>query len=404
MARTSGGKGIKLSFDCRVCHGALSPVLSLGQHPYADSFYPDRLSAENAPTFELECSWCEVCGLLQLSHDTMPEERYNGVDYSYTSSNSAFSRKHWSSLSDEIIELLPDAKLVLEIGSNDGFLLSKLQGHGLQVMGIDASQRMCDIARSNGIETICKVFDSSTMENLPTNFDLVIANNVFNHSNDPMDFLKGVSAILAESGTFVFEVPATEAMVQSGRYDQIYLEHVTYWTLESLIGALARAGLSLVRTDYVNYHGGSIRGFARHTAGSSLGTDLGLMEKWHFNKLGLNELRHFSDKLSSEKQLTRAALDRLWEGGRRRLAGVGAAAKANTAINYLGLGDFLDFVTDTSVEKLGKFTPLSGLQILDDFALKEREIDEALILAWNISTDLESSLKKIRPEMKVRTL
>ena len=404
MALISGGKGIKLSSDCRVCREKLSPVLSLGQHPYADSFYPDKFSAEAAPTFELECSWCRVCGLLQLSHDTKPEERYNGVDYSYTSSNSEFSRNHWSSLSNEIIKLFPDAKSVLEIGSNDGFLLSKLQGHGLQVTGIDASQRMCDIARSNGIETLCRVFDSSTMEKDHSSFDLVIANNVFNHSNDPMDFLMGVSQILARTGTFIFEVPATEAMVQSGRYDQIYLEHVTYWTLESVTEALARAGLTMVRADYVNYHGGSIRGFARHAGDASLSANSEVAEKWRFDKLELKDLSHFSERLSYEKQKTRESLDRLWDGGRSHLAGVGAAAKANTAINYVGLGDFLDFVTDASSEKLGKFAPLSGLQVLDDTALVEHEIDVAIILAWNISNNLEASLKKMRPDMKVRTL
>lgn len=379
-------------------------MLTLGQHPYADSFYPDKPTALAAPTFELACSWCNVCGLLQLSQDTEPEERYNGVDYSYTSSNSAFARDHWSSLARKLIELFPDAKSVLEIGSNDGFLLSKLQSHGFEVLGVDASQRMSDLARSNGIETLCEVFNSSTMQSHQNSFDLVIANNVFNHSNDPMDFLKGVSAVLSDQGNFIFEVPAAEAMLKTGRYDQIYLEHVTYWTKESLSEALAQAGMFLIRAEFVDYHGGSIRGFVKKNGFGTPRNDEEAKLTWPFERVTLHDLENFADKLGEEKQKTRESLERLANGGSKRLAGVGAAAKANTAINYLGLGDYLDFVTDASLEKLGKFTPLSGLQILDDDALAEQEIDAAIILAWNISDDLKSSLKTIRPQMKVRTL
>jgi SAM-dependent methyltransferase len=401
MGLTSVEQRIKLNFDCVVCHEQCHFVIDLGLHGFADSFYTSREAARNAFTAPLICVWCKSCELLQLGGETEDHNRYNAVDYSYTSSNSSFARSHWDGLARELLSGMTVPQRVLEIGSNDGYLLKQFQSKGHEVLGIDASERMVSLANESGIPSVQGIFGKEMAVGLEGGYDLILANNVFNHSNSPLDFLKEVARQLTPEGRFVFEVPSLEVMLESGRYDQIYLEHITYWSAKASSTILRKAGLELTGNDLVNYHGGSLR-----LTASKIRTPQTSWKRSPLSQgnLGLRELDSFAAKVMASKDITRGRLSKVWDTTNGKIAGVGAAAKANTAINYLGLEDFLCFITDASDKKIGKFAPKSGLEIMEDRALLSEGIEHAILLAWNLSDDLETKLKEISPRMEVSTL
>lgn len=380
--------------SCLICNRQTFEVVDLGMQPFADSFFVTREAAKVASLYPLVLRNCSGCGLLQLESQTDAESRYNGVDYSYTSSNSNFAKAHWQNFAQSSAALSHNPKFVLEIGSNDGYLLSQLKDKVKRVQGVDASAKMVSMANERGIPSTKALFGSNFADSMSDKYDLVIANNVFNHADNPMDFLTGVTKILTDEGRFVFEVPSAEHMLTSGRYDQIYLEHITYWSPKSLANSLARAGLDLVNYEIVDYHGGSIRGVAEFARGEAKLRNL--------VDIPQEMLASFAMYVSSHKEKTRAKLEEFKDLG--KIVGVGAAAKANTTINYLGLGDFLSYVTDASPEKIGKFTPKSALEILPDDALDDSSISRALLLAWNISDDLRKKIRAINPRIELENL
>lgn len=387
--------------DCRICGTKLDSFLDLGLHPYADSFYESKYAAMSAPLSPLVCGWCENCELVQLTDSTNAQDRYNGVDYSYTSSNSNFATSHWNDFASSFLARFGRPKSVLEIGSNDGYLLSIFQKSGSEIQGVDASARMALISNEQGIPTVAGIFGEYLARNLAKKYDLVIANNVFNHSDVPLDFLTGVRLALDVKGKFVFEVPSLNAMLESLRYDQIYLEHVTYWSQESLEKILLRAGLRLESAEYVDYHGGSIRGVAVRAEDASQNF---LSDPTGDKHISIEVLDEFARQVHKRKIVSLEKIHQLREKVSGDIVGIGAAAKANTTINFLELGNHLSYVTDSSLAKIGKFTPKSGLEIYSDHALAGEGVGGAIILAWNISASLFDRIRAINPRLEITTL
>ena len=397
--------------NCLICgSNALSKIIDLGYHPYADTFVNEKRYHSILPVYNLSCVMCDSCGHVQTSTITDPSERYNMFDYSYTSSNSSVAKSHWGNYSRDVVDFLnlsdKQDTFVCEIGSNDGFLLSLFKMNGCDVLGVDASEYLVDIANNNGIPTIQSIFDHNNshkvIEKTKQNFDLVMANNVFNHSDNPMSFARGVNSILKNEGCFVFEVPYWKSTVDSYKIDQIYHEHVSYFTALSVKNVMERNGFEVIDIKVVDYHGGSLRVYARKTSN----------EIQHCQTLYalINEERYLHEKktyLSLMKDMQKKKLMFLKDiftiknDRNIPIIAIGAAAKGNTFLSYMNLNSsIIDYVTDSSQHKQGKYTPLTGIKIVSDDVLLNYDEVYAIILSWNLSEKIKEKLRAINRKVK----
>jgi 2-polyprenyl-3-methyl-5-hydroxy-6-metoxy-1,4-benzoquinol methylase len=383
-------------------------VLDFGQHAYADTFIASDQLHLSEPVFPLQVTLDQLSGHLQLRYVSSAKDRYNLYPYSYTSSNSATSRQHWDSFADTVIQQHNPCGLIVEIGSNDGYLLSRLQTYNKKVLGIDSSKEMCNVATEKGILTRNAVFDDVTADLVIQNHglaDMVIANNVLNHANDPVAFVCAVTKILSSSGVFVFEVPYWLEMMQAQRFpDMVYHEHVSYFTIRSVSNLLKKAGLEIQDFEIVNYHGGSLRITAKHPHHTQ---DTGKIVDaiQHEINFGLFD-KDFYQQVMSRLKTQRAHWLRdfyklISDVPGAVVIGVGAAAKANTWLTWHGLGaNSISAITDSSKFKQGKFTPLTRIPITDDNEFASHKNPYALILSWNISDALKKSLSEINPNTR----
>ena len=214
--------------NCLVCDSReLVEIINLGSHPFADTFVPASKASEADAIYPLVCDLCKNCGHVQTRYETDPALRYSGVDYSYTSSNSTFATNHWNEYARELTTSLDlqSSALVVDIGSNDGYLPEQFMKQGSKVVGVDPSAYMAELAKKRGVDTIVGLFGQEIAEQILATrgqADLVTANNVFNHANNPLEFVKAATLVLKPTGSFVFEQPYWLTSIESGKFDQIY--------------------------------------------------------------------------------------------------------------------------------------------------------------------------------------
>ena len=393
---------------CLITGQAVTPVLQLGQHAYADTFIAEDQLNLSEPVFPLQVCLCEESGSLQLGYVSSAEDRYGLYDYSYTSSNSATARAHWDEYAATVKSRLPAIKFAVEIGSNDGYLIDQFQSQGVRAIGIDPSMDMCRIARERGVEVMPAMFCEPVAKDLAIRAgqaDLIMANNVFNHANDPVSFARAVATLLSEDGVFVFEVPYWLSMIESNRFtDMVYHEHPTYFTVKMAWNVLKTAGLEIMDFDVVNYHGGSLRVFARRDTGMPMPvaiedamareTQIGLFDTRFYQVLQRRFEQQRDTWLQEFYRLRMAEPEAVF-------IGVGAAAKANTWLTWHGLNrTHLKCVTDASAFKQGKYTPLTRISIADDSVFAQHEQPYAVILSWNIGEGLRQAILNINPHTR----
>jgi 2-polyprenyl-3-methyl-5-hydroxy-6-metoxy-1,4-benzoquinol methylase len=392
---------------CLITGKPVTKVLDLGQHAYADTFIAEEQVGWSEPVFPLQVNLCEESGHLQLGYTSDAEERYNLYSYSYTSSNSAFSRTHWDEYAEEVESKFRPRNLVVEVGSNDGYLVGQFANNECNVLGVDLAKSMCDLAESRGVPTIQNAFSESVGRDILSkhgNADVVIANNVLNHANDPVDFVKGAAALIGTSGVFIFEMPYWLSMMESGRFvDQVYHEHISYFTMKSITAMLDQADLVAHDVKVVNYHGGSIRVCAKHKSVSAPSqhvssfihteTTRGYFTVEFYEKLMSKFVEERNNWLANFYRLKATKPDTV-------IIGIGAAAKANTWLTWHGLNksDLL-CVTDASEFKQGKYTPLSRIPITSDDVFADHSHPCALVLSWNIGERLKQSIQNINPNV-----
>jgi hypothetical protein len=267
---------------------------------------------------------------------------------------------------------------------------------------------MCELAKAQGVDALQALFHPNVAYDVVPKYgraSVIIANNVFNHANDPVEFAHGVSFLLADDGVFVFEVPYWLEMVNSGRFtDMVYHEHISYFTVKSLHNLLAIAGLEIVDYDVVDYHGGSLRVVAKKATGAGVSdkvaqaivkeTELGLFDMDFYAGLQKRFERQRNEWMARFYQILQDDPDAV-------VIGVGAAAKANTWLTWHGLNKtHLHCITDASEHKQGKYTPLSRIPILDDNEFAKYPNPYALILSWNIGEGLKQALLRINPNTR----
>lgn len=393
---------------CRLDHGRLIEIVDLGLHPYADTFIGKTQLNLAEPLFPLVCMLCPECGLVQLKFETQDYERYNLYEYSYTSSNSDFSRSHWNDFARYAVETsATQIRNVVEIGSNDGYLLKQFQTNAVKVLGVDSSLEMATMANSKGIDTLHTVFgqeSSNQVLDMMGAVDLVIANNVLNHANNPLNFVQGVFDIMSENGRFIFEVPYWKDTIKSLHFDQIYHEHVTYFTAQSIEKLLRLAGLSVADISVVNYHGGSLRVTAvKATKHNVIAPLASLIASENRDGLfNVETYRKYVTTLKKNRSLFLLNMHKLMtDYPETPIAGIGAAAKANTLLTFYGLNHtYLKFVADSSSHKIGKYTPFTRIPICEDDEFKRYDKIYALVLSWNIGETLRTKIGAINSKVE----
>ena len=384
------------------------PIIDLGQHGFADSFYPIELKDIASKTVPLVCCLDKTTGLVQLQNITVAKDRYDLVDYSYTSSNSQISQEHWNEFFNSVTSKINlQGGYILEIGSNDGYLLSLFKRITSNVTGLDASTTMVTEANSRGINTVHGIFGESEKLNpnigdVERKFDAILANNVLNHANNPLKFVKEISSLLNRDGVFIFEVPYWCNTISSLRFDQIYLEHITYFTVGSLEYLLSTAGLYINEVELVNYHGGSLRVYASFKKECSLNKGNFIVLE---NNLKLKDEKTYVlyvNKVNQVRDNFLKNLTKLKEKNQTSTVfGVGAAAKANTLLTYYGLNSqSVEFIVDSSPFKQGKITPVSLIPIMADETLTKVSNGIGIILAWNLSDNLKNKLLSINKNIE----
>jgi SAM-dependent methyltransferase len=385
-------------------------IIDLGIHGYADSFFAPEEEEKASFGLPLICRLDVETGLVQTQIVTDPTDRYSGVDYSYTSSNSGTSKKHWIEFANYIRgrRSTQDSK-ILEVGSNDGFLLSQFRDNASQITGVDASPYMSNLATSQGIQTFAGIFgeDENLLGELiqhSKSYDLIFANNVLNHSNNPVSFVKNIAQLLSKDGEFTFEVPYWLETIKSLHFDQIYHEHVTYLTVTSAEKLLETAGLFISNIEIVDYHGGSLRISATLTKPALPPANL-LLHKSLEDSEGLRDPlryeRYFSEILKQKEDFL-MKLSKHADSQSEITFGIGAAAKANTLLTFYGLTkEKISFILDASIHKQGKITPITKIPIYPDSHLAQQEGGLGIILAWNIGDTIKKSLLEINPKIKV---
>ena len=392
---------------CLITGASVQPILDFGQHAYADTFIAEDQLNLSEPVFPLQVNLNSESGSIQLGYVSHAEDRYRLYSYSYTSSNSKTARDHWDEYAATVKSRCQDPKFIVEIGSNDGYLINQFRGEGVRTIGIDPSAEMCAVAKQRGVEVMPALFDDVVAQDLATGVgraNVIMANNVFNHANDPVAFARAVADLLADDGVFVFEVPYWLSMIESGRFtDMVYHEHPTYFTVKMAWNVLQAAGLEITDFDVVDYHGGSLRIFARRGTNNmpvqvedavARETQVGLFDQRFYEVVQRRFEQQRNQWLHDFYKLRLAEPDAVF-------IGVGAAAKANTWLTWHGLNrTHLEYVTDASTFKQGKYTPLSRIPITDDNVFARYDRPYAVILSWNIGEGLRNAILNINPNTR----
>lgn len=389
---------------CRACGSSLATVVAdLGMQPLSNSYLRLDELDRMEPHYPLAAFLCEQCFLVQLSLYESPTEIF-AADYAYFSSYSDSWLRHCQTYVEQVVPALglDSGSRVVEVASNDGYLLQYFVERGISAHGVEPAAGVAEVARAKGVPTTVAFFGAATAcqlrdEDGPA--DLLIGNNVLAHVPDLNDFVEGLRILLAPAGTVTMEFPHLLRLMAERQFDTIYHEHFSYFSLRTVRAVFAAHGLRVLDVQELSTHGGSLRIWAGHRDDARPDSPAIASLQAREGAAGLGEIQtytRFADAVRREKrQILRFFLDVADRG--ESIAGYGAPAKGNTLLNYCGLGpDFLPFTVDRNPHKQGTFLPGSHIPVLSPEALDEATPDLVLILPWNIRTEVEQQLAHVR--------
>ena len=390
-----------MSAGCRSCGAALpAPFLALGPSPISNAYIePDALDRAE-PFYPLDVRFCAGCGLVQIDDITIDGSLFDD-NYAYFSSFSPSWLEHCRRYCDMIAERLTlgNDSFVVEVASNDGYLLQYLIARGVPVLGVEPTANTAAVARARGVPTEGAFFGSNYARELVARrgqADLVIANNVLAHVPRLNDFVAGLATLVKPSGTITIEFPHLLRLVQEAQFDTIYHEHYSYFSLAAVQALFARHGLTVYDVDVLGTHGGSLRIYVgREQPVAAIVAAIVAQEQAE----GLDEPARYT-RLAAEVDEARRALVAFLDEARangRRVVGYGAPAKGNTLLNYCGVTrEQLAFTVDVSPRKQGRYLPGTRIPILAPEAIFEARPDVVLILPWNLKHEIMAQLAGIR--------
>ena len=352
--------------------------------------------------FPLHAFLCRDCLLVQLDEFVPPEDIFTEYAYfsSYSDSWLAHARTYVADMVDRLA--LTDRSRVIEIASNDGYLLQYFVQRGIPALGVDPAANVARAASERGVKTLVDFFGTRVAENLVADghaADLIVANNVMAHVPDLDDFLRGIRTLLKPDGTATVEVPHLVRLIEDNQFDTIYHEHFSYFSLASAEAALAARGLAVFDVDVLTTHGGSLRLYVQHADRGSPPSDTLIKVRQQEDSFGIRAVdtyRQFRSKVEATKRaLLRFLCDRREAGD--TVVGYGAPGKGNTLLNYCGIRtDLLAYTVDRNPYKQGKFLPGTRIPIHAPDRIAETRPDYVLILPWNLADEIVGQLAGIR--------
>lgn len=402
MTIEPGRAEIRGRTTCRVC-GAneFESILSLGPTPLANAFLESADQFADEASYPLDLYFCADCSLFQLLDVVDPNVLFR--HYLYVTGTSTTMAAHNRAYAKTVSELLSlDASdLVVEIGSNDGSLLKCFQPIGVSTLGIEPATNLATHAAESGIETVNEFFTKALAARLRASrrpARVVLANNVLAHVDDPVDFLEGCRELVAEDGLITVEVPYVRHLLDHLEYDTVYHEHLSYFSITSLLRLCDRVGLSAVRIDPLKVHGGSVRLYLSRSANSHAALVRDLADDEERDGLArVERYRRFGVEVGRSRTALVTLLEQLAAKG-KRVVGYGAPAKGNTLLNYCGIDTrLLPFTVDKNPLKVGLFTPGTHIPVRAVASLAEGENpDHLLILAWNVADEIMEQQQVLR--------
>lgn len=366
---------------CGICENAYPiEVLDLGMHPCADLFInqSDIHEGISDKIWPLIVCECKFCGHIQTKYEVSQDVRYKDYEYSFISSHSKSYCDYWDNFAKKAVT---PGDNVLELGCNDGYLLSVCKNMGCKTLGVDPSPNMAKIAQDRGLEVICDYFESANIET--EKFNVIIANNVLNHIDDLKKCMRLVHKSLVGCGKFVIQVPDWTWMVESNLFDQIYHEHVHYFTEKSIRNLAEVHGFFVSNIEQVEFHGKS------------------LLVTLIKDSIGQNSITNYSGQLDYDflskhiKNVRIKTLEKINEtlSQNREIIALGASAKGNTFLNYVGLSSKdISGILEVSDLKIGKCTAMSRIEIFEEDKIRELHNPLVLLTTWNLPKIVQHKL------------
>lgn len=389
--------------NCRACSTPLSHIfVDLGLSPISNAMRHPRQAHDMEPFFPLRTYVCDVCKLVQIQDIHKPDELFT-EDYTYFSSFSESWLQHAKNYAQMIIQRfkLDSESRVIEIASNDGYLLQYFKQNGIHVLGIDPAANVAKAAKDNhNIDTWVRFFNVDVANELVQNglqANVITANNVLAHVPDLNDFIGGLALALKPDGVLTVEFPHLLQLIEQNYFDTIYHEHYSYLSLLAVERVFARHSLSVFDVDELTTHGGSLRVYA--SLQSKPASQALINFRKRENAAGLDDLKIYGDFAYKVKAAKRALLQLLLslkEEG-KTIVGYGAPAKGNTLLNYCGIrGDILDYTVDRSPHKQNLRLPGTGIPVYDPQHIFATKPDYVLILPWNLKDEIMNNMVAIR--------
>lgn len=386
---------------CRFCGEDLNKTfINLGAQPLSNSYVSDEKQPENI--YPLHVWVCGNCKLVQLEEYETPEEIFS--EYSYFSSYSDSWLKHAKEYTDYMVERFGfnDKSHVVEIASNDGYLLQYFIEKGIPVLGIEPAKNVAAVAEQKGVTTLSEFFGVALANKLAKKqkADLLLGNNVLAHVPDINDFVEGMHVLLADDGIITMEFPHLLQLIANNEFDTIYHEHFSYLSFSVVNQIFAVHGLKIFDVEELETHGGSLRIFACHNNLNKYDISKSVAEMLRREEtaclLDMTAYTHFEKRVQQTKRDLLSLLIQLKNAGKNIVA-YGAAAKGNTLLNYCGIGtDFINYVVDKNPNKQGVFLPGSRIPVLAPNIIKQTKPDYVLVLPWNLKSEIIEQLSYIK--------
>jgi len=389
---------------CRFCSSPLEHTFTdLGMSPLSNSYVRPEKANAMEPFYPLHTYVCTSCWLVQLQMYETGEHIFS--DYAYFSSFSDSWLAHAKAYTEKMRERfgLGTKSLVVEIASNDGYLLQYFKGAGIPVLGVEPAANCAEAAVAKGVPSLVKFFGEKTARELVTEgrqADLLLGNNVLAHVPDLNDFVKGMKVVLKSTGVITMEFPHLQRLVDGCQFDTIYHEHFSYFSFITVEQVFAKHGITLFDVDELPTHGGSLRIYGRHTEDASKPISDRVVElrerETRLGYKGIELYKSFAERvMATKRDILQFLIDARRLG--KTIVGYGAPAKGNTLLNYCGIRtDMISYTVDRSPHKQGSFLPGTRIPVYAPEKIRETKPDYVFILPWNLKDEVMQQMAHIR--------
>jgi 2-polyprenyl-3-methyl-5-hydroxy-6-metoxy-1,4-benzoquinol methylase len=389
---------------CRFCNESLDLTFAdLGTSPLSNSFLKKFNLNKKESIFPLHAYVCRNCFLVQLEEFKSPNKIFN--EYAYFSSYSETWVTHAKEYVNNIIHRFnfDQNNFVIEIASNDGYLLQNFQNKNIPCLGIEPAANVAEEAKKKGIKTLVKFFGTDTAKEISTNerkADLLLGNNVLAHVPNINDFIEGMKILLNSDGIITMEFPHLMQLIEKNQFDTIYHEHFSYFSFYSVIQIFKKHNLKIFDVEELTTHGGSLRIYVTHIENSThilSNTVKNLLDKEI--KFGITDMCTYTNFQENIIKIKNQLLDFVLsvKNEKKKIVCYGAAAKGNTLLNYCDIGlDYIDYVVDRSLYKQGMYLPGTHIPIKPVNEIKKTKPDYVLILPWNLQKEISEQISFIR--------